>query len=63
MKTNWKSWASVAITAFVGGAIAHVAVPHDGVGARQILIGALLAGASAVLHLFQQPKVTAKAVE
>ena len=63
MKTNWKSWASVAVTAFVGGAIAHVAVPHAGLGLRQVAIGALLAGASAVLHLFQQPQVASKVVE
>lgn len=61
-KTNWKAWASVVVSAFLGGVMAHVSVPHEGLGAKQIAIGAFLAGATAVAHLFQQPRIAAAPV-
>jgi hypothetical protein len=59
-KTNWKAWVSVVVSAFLGGVMAHISVPHEGLGAKQIVLGALLAGATAVTHLFQQPKLMAQ---
>lgn len=59
-KTNWKAWVSVVLSAFLGGIAAHVSVPHEGLGAKQVVLGALLAGAAAVAHLFQQPKISAE---
>ena len=59
-KTNWKAWCSVVVSAFIGGVMAHISVPHEGLGAKQIVLGALLAGATAVTHLFQQPKLMAE---
>ena len=59
-KINWKAWISVVVSAFIGGVMAHISVPHEGIGAKQIVVGALLAGATAVTHLFQQPKLMAK---
>jgi len=57
MKTNWKAWASVVVSTFAGAALAFFALPHDGKGAKELLIGAALAGLSAVAHLLQQPKL------
>ena len=60
-QTNWKAWVSVVVSAFLGGVMAHISVPHDGLGSKQIIIGAILAGATAVAHLFQQPKIVVAA--
>ena len=54
---NWQAWASVALTTFVGGAMSYLAVPHQDLHPKQIVLCAALAGASAVAHLFQQPKL------
>jgi hypothetical protein len=59
-KINWKAWISVVVSAFIGGVMAHISVPHEGLGAKQIVLGALLAGATAVTHLFQHPKLMAE---
>lgn len=56
-KTNWKAWASVILSTFVGAALAFYAMPHEGKGTKELLIGAALAGASAVLHLLQKPQI------
>jgi len=60
-QTNWKAWLSVVVSAFLGGVMTHISVPHEGLGAKQIALGAFLAGATAVAHLFQQPKVVVAA--
>lgn len=62
-KINWKAWVSVVASAFLGGVMAHISVPYEGIGAKQIGIGALLAGITAVVHLFQQPKLAVAQVE
>lgn len=54
-KINWKAWASVGLSTFVGAALAFYSMPHEGKGTKELLIGAALAGASAVLHLLQKP--------
>ena len=62
-KINWKAWISVVASTFIGGVMAHISVPHEGVGAKQIVVGAILAGGTALLHLFQQPKLAVQQVE
>lgn len=56
-QTNWKAWLSVAVTTFAGGVTSYLALPHNDLHPKQIVICAALAGLSAVGHLFQQPKV------
>lgn len=53
---NWKAWISVVAAAFLGGMATHFTMPHEGMGMKQIAFGAVLAGLSAVAHLFQNPK-------
>lgn len=60
-KTNWKAWASVAASTFIGAAAAFYAMPHEGKASREMLVGALLAGLSAVIHLLQKPQVVVAA--
>lgn len=60
-KINWKAWASVVLSTFVGAALAFYSMPHEGKGTKELLIGAALAGASAVLHLLQKPQVSVAA--
>lgn len=62
-KINWKAWVSVVASAFLGGVMAHISVPYEGIGVKQIGIGALLAGITAVVHLFQQPKLAGAQAE
>jgi len=60
-KTNWKAWGSVIAATFVGAAAAFYAMPHEGKGTKELVIGAMLAGLSAVIHLLQNPRVAAPA--
>ena len=60
-KTNWKAWASVALSTFVGAALAFFSMPHEGKGTKELLLGAALAGLSAVAHLLQKPQITVTA--
>lgn len=61
-KVNWKAWASVVLSTFAGAGLAYFALPHDGKGAKELLIGAMLAGLSAVGHLLQNPHATVRTV-
>lgn len=56
-KANWKAWASVVLSTFVGAALAFFSMPHESKGTKEMLIGAALAGLSAVIHLLQKPRI------
>lgn len=56
-KHNIKAWFSALVSSFAGAFLGYLETPHSGLDGKRILMGALFAGAVAVLHLYQQPKI------